>query len=99
VYALLATAWWQWLFLPATIIMGSLQGMAVNWWAHKFRYKNYKLTNTSKNILPFDFISGAKHIIIIIINILKDLIMQRGGSNAIWVFRQWYFYKNLGLSK
>lgn len=56
VYALLATAWWQWLFLPATIIMGSLQGMAVNWWAHKFGYENYKLTNTSKNILPFDFI-------------------------------------------
>lgn len=43
--------------------------------------------------------SGAKHIIIIIINIHKDLIMQRGGLNGIWVFRQWYFYKNLGLSK
>ncbi len=30
--------------------------MAVNWWAHKFGYENYKMNNTSKNILPFDFI-------------------------------------------
>lgn len=36
--------------------MGSLQGMAVNWWAHKFGYENYKMKNTSKNILPVDFI-------------------------------------------
>ncbi len=56
IYALLATAWWQWLFLPITIIMGSFQGMAVNWWAHKFGYENFKMANTSKNILPFDFI-------------------------------------------
>ncbi|OMP13250.1 Fatty acid desaturase, type 1 [Corchorus olitorius] len=56
IYALLATAWWQWLFLPATIIMGSLQGMAVNWWAHKFGYENYTMSNTSKNILPVDLL-------------------------------------------
>lgn len=56
IYAWLATAWWQWLFLPITIIMGSFQGMAVNWWAHKFGYENFKMSNTSKNILPFDFI-------------------------------------------
>lgn len=56
IYAWLATAWWQWLFFPLTIAMGSVQGMVVNWWAHKFGYQNYALTNTSKNILPFDFI-------------------------------------------
>lgn len=56
IYATLATAWWQWLLLPITVIMGSFQGMAVNWWAHKFGYENFKMTNTSKNILPFDLI-------------------------------------------
>lgn len=56
IYAWLATAWWQWLFLPITIIMGSFQGMAINWWAHKFGYENFKMRNTSKNILPFDFV-------------------------------------------
>lgn len=56
IYAWLATAWWQWMFLPVTVIMGSFQGMAINWWAHKFGYENFKMSNTSKNILPFDFI-------------------------------------------
>ncbi|WP_344826971.1 fatty acid desaturase [Rurimicrobium arvi] len=56
IYALLANAWWQWLVLPFTIAMGSLQGIIVNWWAHKFGYENFNLTDTSKNILPVDLI-------------------------------------------
>ncbi|MGY3052174.1 stearoyl-CoA desaturase (delta-9 desaturase) [Pedobacter sp. UYEF25] len=55
-YAVFATAWWQWLFLPITFAMGALQGIAVNWWAHKFGYRNYKVNNTSRNILPVDLI-------------------------------------------
>jgi stearoyl-CoA desaturase (delta-9 desaturase) len=55
-YVWLATAWWQYLFLPITLAMGSVQGMAVNWWAHRFGYENYKMANTSKNILPIDFL-------------------------------------------
>lgn len=35
-------------------MMGTLQGAAVNWWAHKFGYVNYKMENESKNILPID---------------------------------------------
>lgn len=55
-YTLLATEWWMYLFLPLTMAMGAFQGVAVNWWAHKFGYENYKMSNTSKNILPFDFL-------------------------------------------
>ena len=55
-YIYFATAWWQFLFLPFTIIIGTLQGAAINWWAHKFGYVNYKQDNTSKNILPLDFV-------------------------------------------
>lgn len=55
-YLLLANAWWQYLFLPFTIALGTIQGAAVNWWAHRFGYENYKMDNTSKNILPVDFI-------------------------------------------
>jgi stearoyl-CoA desaturase (delta-9 desaturase) len=54
-YFLFASSWWLFLFLPVTIVMGSLQGASVNWWAHRFGYVNYKMKNTSKNILPFDF--------------------------------------------
>jgi stearoyl-CoA desaturase (delta-9 desaturase) len=53
-YAVFATQWWMWLFLPVTLAMGSFQGAAVNWWAHVFGYENFKMDNTSKNILPVD---------------------------------------------
>ena len=55
-YLLFATAWWMFLFLPFTMILGTLQGAFVNWWAHRFGYVNFKMKNTSKNILPCDFI-------------------------------------------
>lgn len=55
-YAIFATQWWMWLFLPITLVMGAFQGVAVNWWAHRFGYETYKMDNTSKNILPVDFI-------------------------------------------
>ncbi len=63
IYICLATHWWQYLFLPLTFAMGALQGVAVNWWAHKFGYENYRLANTSKNILPIDvlFVGEAYH--------------------------------------
>jgi len=54
IYICLATHWWQYLFLPITFAMGAFQGTVVNWWAHKFGYENYELTNTSKNIIPVD---------------------------------------------
>lgn len=56
IYCWLATAWWQFLFLPLTFAMGALQGLAVNWWAHRFGYESYKSADTSKNILPVDFL-------------------------------------------
>ncbi|WP_090880421.1 acyl-CoA desaturase [Pedobacter rhizosphaerae] len=56
IYALLVTQWWMWLFLPITFAMGALQGIAVNWWAHKFGYRNYTVNNTSRNIMPVDLI-------------------------------------------
>lgn len=55
-YIVFATAWWQFLFLPLTLTMGSLQGIAVNWWAHRFGYENFRMNNTSKNILPVDLV-------------------------------------------
>ena len=63
VYLHFATAWWQFLFLPLTLGMGALQGLAVNWWAHKWGYENYTMANTSKNILPVDliFLGEAYH--------------------------------------
>jgi stearoyl-CoA desaturase (delta-9 desaturase) len=55
-YIFFATAWWQFLFLPVTLAMGSIQGVCVNWWAHRFGYENFAMDNTSKNILPVDLV-------------------------------------------
>lgn len=55
-YLLLATEWWQFLFLPVTLAMGAFQGAVVNWWAHRFGYENFDMDNTSKNILPVDLL-------------------------------------------
>lgn len=51
-----ATAWWQWLFLPFTFLMAPIHGAIINWFAHIYGYINFKVKDTSKNFLPFDFL-------------------------------------------
>lgn len=48
-----ATAWWQWLILPLTMGIGSVQGAFVNYFAHVVGYRNFKVDNTSRNLFPF----------------------------------------------
>ena len=62
-YTWLATAWWMYLFLPVTIAMATIQGAVVNWWAHRFGYRNFRTGNESRNILPVDlfFLGEAYH--------------------------------------
>lgn len=49
-----ADALWMWIFVPAHIVMGPIHGTVVNWFAHKIGYTNYKVEDTSKNLMPFD---------------------------------------------
>ncbi len=51
-----ATEWWQWLFLPVAFLMAPIHGMIINWFAHVYGYTNFKVSDTSKNLLPFDFL-------------------------------------------
>jgi len=53
-YLWFATAWWMFLFLPINLIMGPLHGAIINWFAHKYGYRNYDMDNTSRNLLPVD---------------------------------------------
>jgi stearoyl-CoA desaturase (delta-9 desaturase) len=55
-YYLLATEWWMFLLLPIHFGMGAIQGAVVNWLAHVVGYVNFKVNNTSKNLLPVDLI-------------------------------------------
>ncbi|HVD98911.1 MAG TPA: acyl-CoA desaturase [Cytophagaceae bacterium] len=55
-YIHFATAWWEFLLLPVHYLMGPIHGAIINWFAHKFGYVNYKVNDTAKNLLPFDFL-------------------------------------------
>lgn len=56
VYFFFATSPWLWLLLPIQIFMSPVHGAIINWFAHKYQYVNFKMNNTSRNLLPFDFL-------------------------------------------
>jgi len=51
-----ASFWWLWLFLPVIILMAPIHGVIINWYAHIYGYTNFKVSDTSKNLLPIDFL-------------------------------------------
>jgi len=51
-----ADTWWQWLLLPVAYLMAPIHGVIINWFAHIYGYTNFKVKDTSKNLLPFDFL-------------------------------------------
>ncbi len=53
-FVMFATAWWQYLFLPLIIVLAAFHGAIINWFAHKYGYRNFFMKNTSKNLLPVD---------------------------------------------
>lgn len=53
-YIQFATAWWMYLLIPLHFIMGPLHGAIINWFAHKFGYRNFNVKDTSVNLMPFD---------------------------------------------
>ncbi|MBS1488256.1 MAG: acyl-CoA desaturase [Bacteroidetes bacterium] len=55
-YLHFATAWWLWLLLPMQLLMSPIHGAIINWFAHKYGYRNYEVGDTSRNFLPVDFL-------------------------------------------
>lgn len=56
VYYTYADVWWLWLLLPVQFLMAPVHGVIINWFAHKYGYVSFKVSDTSKNLLPFDFL-------------------------------------------
>lgn len=54
IFILFATSAWQYLLLPVMMAMGAFHGAIINWFAHKFGYRNFKLKNTSQNLFSID---------------------------------------------
>ncbi|MES2703656.1 MAG: acyl-CoA desaturase [Bacteroidota bacterium] len=51
-----ATSWWLYLLLPVLLAMGAFHGALINWFAHKYGYINFKLKNTSRNLISIDLL-------------------------------------------
>ncbi|MEO5600055.1 MAG: acyl-CoA desaturase [Cyclobacteriaceae bacterium] len=51
-----ATVWWVWALLPLMFLMSPIHGAIINWFAHKYGYRNFEVGDTSRNFLPVDFL-------------------------------------------
>lgn len=58
-YQFLIDSPWQYSFLIIHFFMGPIQGALVNWFGHKWGYRNYSLPDKSRNTMPIDvFLMG-----------------------------------------
>ena len=53
-YVQFATAWWMFLFLPIHFLLSPIHGAIINWFSHKYGYRNYKMHDTSTNLIPIE---------------------------------------------
>jgi stearoyl-CoA desaturase (delta-9 desaturase) len=51
-----ATSPWLYLLLLPVLAMGAVHGAIINWFAHKYGYTNFKLKNTSQNLISVDIL-------------------------------------------
>lgn len=56
-YYAFATETWMWALLPAHFLMGPIHGAIVNWCGHKYGYRNFEVSDDSRNTLFFDFVT------------------------------------------
>jgi stearoyl-CoA desaturase (Delta-9 desaturase) len=55
-YILFAPSGWWFLLLPIHILMIPVQGVIINWFAHKYGTVNFKVKNTSTNLFSLDLL-------------------------------------------
>lgn len=56
VYVFFAPSLWWFLLLPVHVLMLPIQGCVINWFAHKYGSVNFKMKNTSTNLLRVDIL-------------------------------------------
>jgi len=55
-YTHFADHWVYFLLLPIHFLMGPVHGVIINWYAHKYGYRNFEVNDTARNLLPVDFL-------------------------------------------
>lgn len=54
IYIMYAPSGWWFILLPVHALMVPIQGMIINWFAHKYGSINFKMKNTSTNLFMLD---------------------------------------------
>lgn len=61
-FIVFANSLWWYLLMPFIVLMGPFHGVLINWFAHKYGYKNFVLKNTSQNLISVDiFMLGESY--------------------------------------
>lgn len=55
-YIAFADFWWLYALIPIHILMGPVHGSIINWFAHKYGKQSFDVNNTSRNLMPVDFL-------------------------------------------
>lgn len=53
-YVYFAPSWIWFLLLPVHFLMSPIHGAIINWFAHKLGYITFKVSDTSRNLMPVD---------------------------------------------
>lgn len=56
IYFTYADQLWLWVLLPMQFALSPIHGAIINWFAHKYGYRNFEVGDTSRNFLPVDFL-------------------------------------------
>lgn len=54
IYFVPTEMWYLYLLLPVHYLMSPIHGVIINWFAHKIGYINFKVNDTSKNLMIWD---------------------------------------------
>lgn len=55
-YIAFAPSVWWFLLLPVHFMMGPVHGAIINWYAHKYGYRNFEVADTSRNLFPVEMV-------------------------------------------
>ncbi|MDD3459167.1 MAG: acyl-CoA desaturase [Weeksellaceae bacterium] len=56
IYFLFNSPWWLYVLIPIHVLMSPVHGVIVNWFSHKYGYRNFDVKDTSTNLFPVDLL-------------------------------------------
>ena len=55
-YVYFDASWWMYGLIPIQVLSSPIHGSIINWFAHKYGKQEHEVDNTSRNLMPVDFL-------------------------------------------